>query len=121
MLALFGTDAGEKHDMYTEKLQAYLLEKSAEIVMSGIDVVLDWGFWTREKRTAAREFFERRGICCEFHYLDVDDETWAARINKRNKTVGAGSLTDYPIDAGLLEKFTSLFEMPDREEIDLWI
>ena len=62
MLSLVGLYAGEKHDEYTERLQNYLFRKSAEIVETGMSVILDWGFWTREKMKQAREFFFRAGI-----------------------------------------------------------
>ena len=62
MLSLFGLYAGEKHDEYTERIQKYLFEKSLEIVEAGTSVILDWGFWTREKRTEAREFYKSKNI-----------------------------------------------------------
>lgn len=40
-LALFGQDAGEKHDDYVERAEAYLFEKSLDIIEVGIDVILD--------------------------------------------------------------------------------
>ena len=57
MLAVFGQYAGDKHDEYVEKLKRYLLNKSAELIGSGINVILDWGFWTMDERRAAREFY----------------------------------------------------------------
>lgn len=34
MLALFGQDAGERHEYYAEKLQAYLFQKTVELTES---------------------------------------------------------------------------------------
>ncbi len=45
MLAMFGQHVGEKHDYYGERTENYLLKKSLELLESGIDVILDWGFW----------------------------------------------------------------------------
>ena len=61
MLAVFGQHAGDKHDEYCENLQKYLFEKSLEIIKIGRDVILDWGFWQKEKRDFAKEFYRRRG------------------------------------------------------------
>ena len=61
-LALFGQHIGEKHDEYVERTQNYLFEKSAELIETGINVVLDWGFWMKEERDYAREFYGNRNI-----------------------------------------------------------
>ena len=57
MLALFDQHAGEKHDDYVARIKGYLYQKSLEIIDSGIDVILDFGFWTKEERVCARSFY----------------------------------------------------------------
>lgn len=121
MLALFGPYAGDRHDEYTDRLQRYLLEKSVELVASGVDVILDWGFWSKAKRSAARAFYKARGIACECHYLDVSDEIWRERIARRNAQVARGEVAAYPIDENLAAKFEGLFESPAADEIDAWV
>lgn len=121
MLAVFGLYAGEKHDEYTERIQRYLFEKSVEIVKSGHCVILDWGFWTRQKRAAAREYYQRRGIACEFHYIDIADGLWKEQIDRRNHMVLAGETEAYLIDDALAAKFAGLFEPPADDEIDVWV
>lgn len=121
MLALFGQHCGDKHDEYADKTRNYLLNKSLELIGSGIDVVLDWGFWRKEARDFARDFYRSRNIECAFHYIDVSDETWIARLNKRNAAVLADETVAYFVDANLAAKFTARFEMPSREEIDVWV
>ena len=56
-LALFGQHCGDKHDDYVERTQNYLFDKSLELIEAGINVVLDWGFWMKEERDYAREFY----------------------------------------------------------------
>lgn len=121
MLALFGLYAGNKHDEYTEKIQSYLFEKSVDIIQSGINVILDWGFWSRSKRSAAKEFYTVRGIESEFHYIDISDEVWKERITHRNKLVSKEEYKAYIIDSNLTEKFEGLFELPSGDEIDVWV
>ena len=118
MLALFGQDAGEKHDDYVGRTKGYLYKKSLEIIGCGIDVILDWGFWTREERLCARSFYGSRGITNEFHYIDIDDGEWQRRIDKRNQDILAHRCDGYYVDEGLSEKFRSIFEKPDPSEID---
>ena len=120
-LALFGQDVGEKHDEYVEKAEAYLFEKSVEIVETGISVILDWGLWQKQERTYAREFYRSRGIPCELHFMDVSDEEWDRRLEKRNEDIEAGRTSAYYVDAGLKAKFRDIFEMPEENEIDVRI
>ena len=118
-LALFGRDAGENHDMYVERTEKYLFEKSVEIIESGINVVLDWGFWTKAERDFAKEFYHSRGIDFEIHYIYISDETWQRNIQKRNAEVLAGKTSAYYVDDGLMKKFASIFEIPSKDEIDI--
>ena len=120
-LALFGQDAGEKHDDYVARAEAYLYRKSLEIVESGISVILDWGFWTKEERDYARQFYGSRNIPYEFHYIDVDDAEWHRRLEKRNAAITRGELDAYYVDDGLAAKFAAIFEKPEPGEIEIII
>lgn len=121
MLSIFGQHCGDKHDEYTEKIQKYLFCKSLEFVESGIDVILDWGFWQKEKRDAAKDFYMSRNIECELHYIDIGDDTWKARLDKRNNAVLAGETNAYFVDENLAVKFKACFEMPEEDEVDVWV
>lgn len=109
------------HDEYVARTEKYLFCKSLEIIESGINVVLDWGVWTKAERDEAREFFTSRGIDYELHYLDVPDSVWRERIAKRNLSVSEGRLDAYYIDENLAAKFGAIFEPPSDDEIDLRI
>ena len=118
-LALFGQHCGDKHDDYVKRTQNYLFNKSLELIEVGINVILDWGFWMKEERDYAREFYNSRNIACEFHYIDISVETWKARLKKRNSEVLTKETNAYYIDDNLAKKFASIFEAPDEEEIDV--
>ncbi|MCM1579466.1 MAG: ATP-binding protein [Ruminococcus sp.] len=118
-LALFGGNAGEKHDEYVEKAENYLYEKSLEIIGVGIDVILDWGFWTKAERDGAREFYGSRGIEYEFYYINIGDDEWERRLMKRNGEVEKKLVNAYYVDEGLAEKFRGIFEEPEEEEKDI--
>ena len=47
MLSLFGSDAGEKHDEYLEKVKTCLPNQSLELASRGVNAVLDRGLWAR--------------------------------------------------------------------------
>ena len=118
-LALFGRDAGENHDIYVEQTEKFLFEKSIEIIESGINVVLDWGFWTKEERDYAKEFYKSKNIECEFHYIEISDETWKARLKERNSAIVAKETTAYYVDESFAKKCASIFEVPSENEIDV--
>ncbi|MBE5774664.1 MAG: ATP-binding protein [Clostridiales bacterium] len=120
VLSILGSDLGDKHDEITGRVQAYLFDKSLEIVRAGANVLLDWGFWTRERRSAARAFYQERGVACEFHYIDVPEDVWRRNIAIRNQAVLDGKTDAYFVDEGLMQKLHSLFEAPERDEIDVW-
>lgn len=120
-LALLGQQAGDKLDEYVEKLERYLFDKSVEIVRTGINVILDWGFWTKAERDYAKGFYKSQGIDCEFHYIDISDEEWRARVDKRNTAVSSGELGAYIVDENLAAKSAAIFEAPDRSEIAVWL
>ncbi len=121
MLSIFGQYVGEKHDEYCEKLQNYLFDKSLKLIETGINVILDWGFWQRDEREYAKKFYKEHNIKCEFHYIDISDSVWRERLKKRNETTSHGENTNYYIDENLAKKFNSLFEIPEENEIDVWI
>ena len=118
-LALFGQHCGDKHDEYVERTEKYLLNKSLELIGKDINVVLDWGFWTKAEREAAKEFFKSRNIEYKLHYIDINDETWKSRLNKRNNAVLANETSAYYIYYNLAAKFASIFEAPSEDEIEI--
>ena len=121
MLAVFGLYAGEKHDEYAANVRTYLFEKSLELIQTGVSVILDWGFWTKAARYEAKAFYRSRNIECELYYLDISDEVWQARINQRNRSIMAGETTAYIVDSALAAKFEAKFELPAKEEVDVWV
>lgn len=120
-LALLGQNAGDLLDDYVAKLEKYLYQKSLEIIETGINVVLDWGFWTKRERDEAKAFYSSNNVEFEFHYIDISDEEWYRRLDKRNKAVVEKKTNAYYVDEGLADKFKQLFEVPSKDEIQVWI
>ena len=119
MLALFGNDAGDMHSYYAERTQRYLYQKSLEILGQGIDVILDWGFWTKASRKAARDFFDNAGYTSELHYITVSDEDRIRNLAKRNEEFLNGDRSAYYVDGETAKIFDSRFEEPTDDEVDL--
>ena len=117
ILNVFGQSCGEKHDKYVNNTKKYLLNKSLELIDKNINIVLDWGFWTRKEREFIKDFYKSHGIDCELHYIDISDDVWKARIEQRNKSVLTDVTSAYYVDENLLARFNSIFEMPSEDGI----
>ena len=120
-VALFGPDAGEEHDSNVERTEKYLYEKSLEIIETGINIILDWGFWTPEDRQAAAAFFTQHNIDFEWHYIDASDEVLRKNLNKRNREIEEGQVLFYYFDDELANQFWDMFETPAKDEMDVWV
>ncbi len=115
-LAIFGQHIGEKHDEVVESAQKYLFQKSLELIECQINVILDWGFWQRQERDEARKFYTDRNIETEFFYIDISEEEWKKRVQKRNNEIFENNLSAYYVDENLRIKFSNLFETPTEDE-----
>lgn len=113
-------DIGEKHDELVAKIKKYLYKKSEEIIGAGTSVILDLGFWSKKEREEISKYYLERNIAFEWHYIDISDEDWERNIKERNSLVHANLSRNFFVDEGLLEKFNSIFEMPLRQEMDVW-
>ena len=78
-----------------------------------IDVVLDFGFWSRAERDAARRRIEASGAACALYFFDVSDEILKARLKERNarRPSDAFEITDE-----MFELFNGGFEPPEGDE-----
>jgi predicted kinase len=72
---LINNEQGDFYLEFVDKVNLYLRKKAVDIVKTGTNVILDWGFWTKEERNATKEFYKTRNIDCELHYIEIDDET----------------------------------------------
>ncbi len=112
---------GESYNELAQNANEYLMKKACEIVHAGSDVILDWGFWTRKDRDRITAFCKNAGVNMEWHYLDTDDDTRMENIARRNEAVLREGGPDFFVDEGLLQKMESLWQAPEKDEIDVWV
>lgn len=118
---LINNEQDASYNNFVERIKYYLKKKAIEISKAGTNVILDWGFWTKESRIEISKYLEASKVAFEWHYVDVDDKTWKRNIDERNNRVQAGTGgSDFYVDEGLLNKCISLFEAPNKNEIDVW-
>ncbi|MEU9851770.1 ATP-binding protein [Streptomyces sp. NPDC047974] len=112
MMPLFGeAEADGKRDV----LEGRLLWLALEAVRLGTDVVVDYGCWSRDERTAIRRLAEAEGACFRMVYLPVDDETQRARIAHRRATAPEQTL---PMSEADILYGRAHFEEPDAAELE---
>ncbi len=117
---LIDNEQGEFYNTFAKRVNLYLRKKAVEIVRAGANVILDWGFWTREGRRDISAFLTDREIEFEWHYIDIDDERWKRNIMERNARIEQGNKgPDFYVDEGLLNKLESLFVPPEDNEMDV--
>ena len=119
--SLFDNNLGDKHDEMTKRIREYLLKKSIELVKVDTNVILDWGFWTKTDREYITQYFKENNILCEWHYINIDDDSWQKNIHERNKKVLDGTDTNnFYLDEGLMQKLLTIWQEPSKNEIDVW-
>jgi predicted kinase len=83
------------------------------IARMGIDVVLDFGFWSRTERDAIRARFSANSTAYAFYFFDVPDDVLKERIARRNANLPSGS---YEITEEMFDLFSARFEPPGEDE-----
>ena len=95
MIALFdGTQPDGKRDV----LEGLLVTVALQALRAGISVVLDFGLWSRDERSALRWLARSAGASAQVVYLPVDKDVQRARIAHRQAT--APRPPDVPDDRG---------------------
>ena len=92
MTRLYGEDPPA--DQFAERLErvfALLDDQWVRVVHCGVDVVLDYGFWTRASRDLARQRAGEVGATCRLYALQCSEATARERCRRRNASL-QGSL-----------------------------
>jgi predicted kinase len=111
MVTLFGEpEVGDKRDI----VEARLLRMAWDTLRLDTNVVLDFGFWSRDERSAMRWLARSAGATCRLVYLPVDHDTQLARIAHRQATAAH---TTFPIAEADLAAWRAAFEEPDDAEL----
>jgi predicted kinase len=111
MIPLFGHhDAGGQRDV----LEGRFVWLALRTLRKGIDVVLDFGVWSKDERTALRVLAAEAGASCELVYLEIDEDEQRRRRDGRASS--DGDTTFYISDQDLAE-YRPQFQPPDDAEL----
>lgn len=96
-----------------EKCYRLIAELTVKLLTQEIDVILDYGFWYREERLAARDLAASVGATAMTHYLDTPDTIRRERVLSRNHALDEDSVEISPEE---FEKQIDWFEKPSDAE-----
>ena len=112
MAPLFGDSmAGGKRFV----LEGRLISVALQALRLGTSVVLDFGLWARDERSALRWLARANGAACQVVYLPVEKEVQLARIAERQQ--GEPHQT-FPMSEADVDSWREQFQVPDAAELD---
>jgi predicted kinase len=111
MIQLFGEPtADRKRDI----LEGQLILVALQTLRLGTNVVLDFGLWSRDERSALRWLATSAGASCQVVYLPVDKDVQRARIAHRQATEPH---TTFPMTEADIDTWQKQFQVPDAAEL----
>ena len=95
----------------TEAVQWELAKK---LLSLGINVILDWGFWSREQRAVYRREAEAIGAQVEFRFFEVNRDELINRLTVRNIAAAPGT---FNVTEAELDRWIPWYEPPHGDEL----
>lgn len=105
-------------DEFRGRLERLLWRLAQQLLVRGVSVVLDYGYWARSERDEMRVRARELGVKVELRYLEASLDELAQRLEVRNKTSEWGATA--PITRAHLEQWMSTLEVPDAAELALF-
>ena len=100
-------------DRLRDPVEELLWDLAKKTLLLGIDVILEYGFWSREERSWFRGEAEAIGAHVEVKFLLVDKEELWSRLSKRNVSLDYATFYNSRKE---LEASWNVFEPPSEEE-----
>ena len=111
-----GHDAAELDPDEYERLKAdvesELRDELVRLMNARLPVVVDYSFWSRERRERYKRLIEEHGCRWELVHLKASRDTLLQRLRLRNGMDGANSVT---VSEDLLNRYALTFEEPVGE------
>jgi predicted kinase len=114
MHRLYGPNPAEDEffELY-DRVDALIWELALKLLRYGTDVILDSGFWSRQKRDASREAVESAGARPVLYWIQTPLELMRERTEERSRSVPENSLW---INAPAFDSFLDRFEELEHDE-----
>ncbi|HCB04877.1 MAG TPA: hypothetical protein DEQ43_11640 [Nocardioides bacterium] len=96
-------------------IEGRLVEIGLRALELGTDVVIDFGLWGRDERSALRRAAADRGAGVELHYFDLDPAEQRRRLERRQADAPH---TTWPMSADELAAWAARIEIPTPGDLD---
>lgn len=111
MMPLFGVAEGEgKRDV----LEGRFVWLAMSALRAGVNVVLDFGVWTKDERSALRHLAREVGSACALIYLPIEPSEQLRRVESR---LVHERQSTFRVSADDLQRFRDRFQVPDEDEL----
>jgi predicted kinase len=104
-------------DDFRVRLERQLWALTQELLAHGQSVILEWGHWARVERDEKRRGARALGVGVELHHLDAPLEELIERAERRNVS---GEWSASPMTREHFERWATIFQPPDEEELRLF-
>ena len=95
-----------------EAVQWSVAERALQL---GVNVILDFGFWSRSEREEFRARAAALGVGSEVHFLDAPREVLLSRLSARNAERPHGT---FRVTEAQLDLWLGVFEPPAADELE---
>jgi len=111
---LFGNDVDwENHDKIHGIIEKIIWEVAERVLVLGNDVILDFGFWSKEERIFWKNKAKELGINFKMHVMNISEEELFKRLNIRNKD----PKESFIIPKEKMEEYIKIFQPIEQDEI----
>jgi hypothetical protein len=111
MARIVGDGYDETRRAAVEAIQWELAERLLQL---DVNVILEFGFWSRNERDEIRTRAARLGATVELRYLDVPVDELKARLHDRNE---ASTPDTFHVSPEMLDEWARAFEPPGPDEL----
>ena len=112
MKALYGH---ENPARASDVIEGRLIRIGMRALELGINVVIDYGLWSRDERSALRQAAADIGAAVEVHYFELPTAEQRKRLDKR---LTEAPHETWPISEQELTDWASRFDVPTSGELD---
>ena len=104
----------ESYGEYFAQIENLIWQEATLAIRAGTDVILDFGFWTRESRDVARNRARSIGAITKLYEVSCPQQIMRARALERSKSPSTDSLW---IDGTGYDKLMAKFEPIQEDEV----
>ena len=112
---LLGSDPSHQAlDAARDPTEALQWDVASRVLTLGIDVILDFGFWSRAEREGFRDRATALGAASIIHFVDTPLSVLETRLTERRRERPANT---FIVTAAQLQEWSTLFEPPTSDEL----